>query len=172
MRPIFREVGGVNKCWATLHFNRCLLAPGPIWPLPKGVHLTGTPPPPCPPFLPPPYPPLLPLLLVPLVTCGPQSPSGGAPLGQSTAFRSRRGGERGSRGWEQRPYTIETMQSYVHYLCNAYLGCTYPCWQVALQSVAIAYTLGWLARPLVAEISCALRVHYRFSAECTVSLII
>ena len=67
----------------------------------------------------------------------------------------------------QRPYIIETM----HYLCNAYLGCTYPCWQVALQSVAIANALGWLARPLVAEISCALIVHYRFSAECIVSLI-
>ena len=26
----------------------------------------------------------------------------------------------------QRPYIIETMHSY-NYLCNAYLGCTYPC---------------------------------------------
>ena len=41
----------------------------------------------------------------------------------------------------------------------------------ALQSVAIANTLDWLACPLVAEISCDLIVHYRFSAECIVSLI-
>ena len=30
----------------------------------------------------------------------------------------------------------------LHCLCNAYLGCAYPCWQVALQSVAISNTLG------------------------------
>ena len=51
------------------------------------------------------------------------------------------------------------------------MGCTYPRWQVALQSVAKANTLGWLACPLVAEIRCALIVHYRFSAECILSLI-
>ena len=50
------------------------------------------------------------------------------------------------------------IHSFIHCLCNAYLGCTYPCWQVALQSVAIANTLGWLAHPLVAEISGSLRV--------------
>ena len=31
---------------------------------------------------------------------------------------------------------------YIAYVWNAYLGCTYPCRQVALQSVAIANTLG------------------------------
>ena len=36
---------------------------------------------------------------------------------------------------------------------------------------AKANTLGRLARPLVAEITCALIVHYRFSAECIISLI-
>ena len=36
---------------------------------------------------------------------------------------------------------------------------------MALQSVTIANTLVWLARPLVAEISCALIVHHRFSAK-------
>ena len=41
----------------------------------------------------------------------------------------------------QRPYIIETINP-IHCLCNAYLGCTYPCRQVALQSVAIANTLG------------------------------
>ena len=30
-------------------------------------------------------------------------------------------------GLKQRPYIIETMHSYIHCLCNAYLGCTYPC---------------------------------------------
>ena len=74
-----------------------------------------------------------------------------------------------SRGG-QRPYIIDTMHSYT-LPCNAYLSCAYPYWQVALQSAVIANTLDWLARPLVAEISCALIVHYRFSAECTVSLI-
>ena len=42
---------------------------------------------------------------------------------------------------------------------------------MALQSVAITNTLGRLARPLVAEISCALIVRYRFSAECIISQI-
>ena len=27
----------------------------------------------------------------------------------------------------QRPYIIETMHSYTLPICNAYLGCTYPC---------------------------------------------
>ena len=67
--------------------------------------------------------------------------------------------------------SAETLYHGDDALCNAYLGCTYPCWQVALQPVVIANILGWLACPLVAEISCALIVHYRFSAECIVSLI-
>ena len=70
----------------------------------------------------------------------------------------------------QRPYIIETMHSYtLPMYCLS--GLRLSLLTGVTQSVAIANTLGWLARPLVAEISCALIVHYRFSAECIVSLI-
>ena len=53
--------------------------------------------------------------------------------------------------WPETLYHRDGALLYIAYVMRLYLGCTYPSWQVALQSVAIGNALGWLARPLVAE---------------------
>ena len=47
------------------------------------------------------------------------------------------GRHRNSDMWSETLYHRDNALLYIAYICNGYLGCAYPCWQVALQSVAI-----------------------------------